>query len=104
MFGYISTKDLYLLKLAIVESVGFSKYHYVGSPRYALAKKRKFHHYTDVFTGTEYSETCINGRESVVEERAIITDRKYLKKEQAVLMLQVLNPTCLNEKRLVKRK
>ena len=37
MFGYISTKDLYLLKLAIVESVGFSKYHYVGSPRYALA-------------------------------------------------------------------
>ena len=77
MFGYISTKDLYLLKLAIVQSEGFSKYHYVGSPRYALAKKKKIPSLYSCFTGTEYSETCINGRESVVKERAIITDRKY---------------------------
>lgn len=82
MFGYISTKDLYLLKLAIVQSEGFSKYHYVGSPRYALAKKRKFHLYTAVFTGTEYSETCINGRESVVKERAIITDKNIKKRNK----------------------
>ena len=105
MFGYISTKELYLLKLDTKNSENFVTCYSEGKARYTLGKK-KYGFYIDIFTGTKhyifYNASC--GGEYVVEARSIIIDRRYVKKEHAELMLQELNPTCLNVKRLVKRK
>lgn len=67
MFGYISTKDLYSLKLAIVESQGFSKYHYVGSSRYALAKKKENSIFIQLFLLVQNIQKLV-----LIEERALL--------------------------------
>ena len=65
MFGYISTKDLYSLKLAIVHSEGFSIYHYVGSPRYELKKENSI--FIQLFLLVQNIQKLV-----LMEERALL--------------------------------
>ena len=60
MFGLISTKNLYVVKLDLVTDYRQlnhfeGKYRLAGNPRFALAKKIDFN-YIDIFTGTKYSD------------------------------------------------
>lgn len=109
MFGLISTKNLYLLKLDMVEKsefidFGLRNYIFANNPRFTLAKKDGLFDYVDVFTKTKYSDRRYEGRETLVEARSIITTRKYITTKEANFILQELNPTYLKEKKLIRRK
>lgn len=108
MFGLVSTKNLYLLKLDMVTKYIFinldlGKYSLANTPRFTLARKDGSG-YVDVFTNIEYSRGRYEGRETVVEARGIITTRKYITTKEANFILQELNPTYLKEKKLIRRK
>lgn len=108
MFGLISTKNLYLLKLDMVTKYIFinfdlGKYSLANNPRFTLARKDSTE-YVDVFTNTEYSDRRYEGKETVIEASSIITTRKYITTKEANLILQELNPTYLKEKKLIRRK
>lgn len=108
MFGLVSTKNLYLLKLDMVTKYIFinldlGKYSLANTPRFTLARKDGSG-YVDVFTNIEYSRGRYEGRETVVEARGIITTRKYITTKEANFILQELNPTYLKEKKVNKKK
>lgn len=109
MFGLISTKNLYLLKLDMVKKYNYinfdlGQYWLANTPRFTLAKKDGLFDYVDVFTNTKYSNDRYEGKETVVEARSIITARKYITTKEANFILQELNPTYLKEKKLTRRK
>lgn len=97
MFGLLSTKNLYLVKLDMVTDYRYVK-AFCGecklayNPRFALAKKRDFE-YIDVFTGTKYDSHGREEKEIVVE--AMITTKKFIMKEEVSLLLKKLNLTYL---------
>lgn len=100
MFNLISTKNLYLVELdMITKSQQLDKlttrYFFANKPRYALARKEHKHRYIDIFTETKYSDINDVGKEMVVRANALITSKKYLNKEDIILILQELNPTYL---------
>ncbi len=108
MFGLISTKGLYLLKLDMIEKYEYinfdlGKYWLANKPRFTLARK-EFFGYEDIFTGTHYSDSRKEGKETIVEARSIITTRKYITTKEATFILQKLNPTYLKEKKRIRRK
>ena len=105
MFGLISTKNLYLVKLDMVTDYKYVSsmdgcYTLANNPRFTLAKKNS-HYFIDIFTGTEYSSSINQGKEAIVESRSIITTRKYITTREAEFLLQELNPTYLNAKRFI---
>lgn len=105
----ISTKDLYLLKLNMVEKYDYinfdlGKYWLANNSRFTLNKKDDLFDYVDVFTDTQYSDSCEEGKETMVEARSIITTSKYITTKEANFILQELNPTYLKEKKLTRRK
>lgn len=79
------------------------KYWLANKPRFTLARKELFG-YEDIFTGTHYSDSRNEGKETVVEARNIITTKKYITTKEANFILQELNPTYLKEKKLIRRK
>ena len=108
MFGLISTKDLYLLKLDMVKEYYFinyelGRYNLANNPIFTLAKKVGIY-YVDVFSGKKYSTYIYCGQETVVEARGIITTRKYITSKEANFILQELNLTYLKENKLIKRR
>ncbi len=105
MFGLISTKNLYLIKLDMVTDYKYVSsmdgcYSLANNPRFTLAKK-DCQYFIDIFTGTEYSSSINERKETIVEARSIITTRKYITAKEAEFLLQELNPTYLNAKRFI---
>lgn len=106
MFGLISTKNLYVVKLDLVTDYRQlnhfeGKYRLAGKPRFALAKKIDFN-YIDIFTGTKYSDLVFPGEEIVIQSRAILTSKKYITKKVANIILQEIRHDYLDDKKLIK--
>ena len=99
LFGLISTKELYLLKLDVVAKFQYTSYFngnytLAFNPRYVLARK-KDGKFIDVLTGTKYENDCVEGREMIVGIKSIITSKKHITKDEANFILKELNPTYL---------
>ena len=106
MFGMISTKDLYVVKLDVVTdykqlNLFEGKYKLSGNARFTIAKKVSSN-YIDIFTGTKYSDTVFPSEEIVVQSRAILTYKKYITKKEINILLQEINRAYLENKKLVK--
>ena len=82
MFNLILTKNLYLVELATIERM------YTNSVRYSLA--RYDIGFIDVFTRTRYKakSSAFCGGECVVNAKAIITDKKFLSKNELIYIMQ----------------
>lgn len=111
MFGKrISTNELYLLELVTIAKVEYlsqkiKAYTFAKEKRWCLGRKKGAYdtHYVDIFTGTEYNNIMEFGSDSVgcigVRNRqSIITTRKWITEEEALLILRTMNPTYLPEK------
>lgn len=110
MLGLISTENLFILELGMIEDI---KYNSDGSSiisfnqerRYALAKKCGFGFF-DVFTSSMYKLSSISNilEECVISSKTIITDRKYITKKEGILLLKELNPNYENKKGIILKK
>ena len=111
MFGRISTKNLYLVTLRIVDSLIWeedsSKYFFDSETRYALVRKIGSYEYEDIYTKTIHNHwsVCTQGDTAVVSERPVITNKKWFTNNEVLMLLKELNPTYLSEgKKLLFRK
>ena len=97
MFGLISTKDLYLLKLQLIKQYIFENnrliaYELSTNPRYVLAKRTDSISYKDVFNKTTYNSfECMIGQETIVEARHVVTDKKYITSNEAKKLIKKYN-------------
>ncbi len=97
MFGLISTKDLYLLKLQLIKQYIFENnrliaYELSTNPRYVLAKRTSIIDYKDVFNKTTYdSFDCFQGQETIVEARHVVTNKKYITSNEAKKLIKKYN-------------
>lgn len=114
MFNRISTKDLCLVQLRILEREEWKSLdtyisRYSNQKRFTIAKKLNDYgegKYKDIFTHTIYRSrrNILNiGEEFVYTEKNIITDKKYITREEATCILQNLNPNYLPEKPLIRQ-
>ena len=110
----ISTKNLYLLEIATVKYIDWRenstrKLYFSDEKRYILANKKSdtSDYYKDVFTNTVYKRwdrIITVGEEAIVHSKSAITSKKFITKEEGILLLQELNPTYLPETPKMKRK
>ena len=97
LFGLISTKELYLLKLDVVAKFQYTSYFngnytLAFNPRYVLAKRTNSISYKDVFNKTTYdSFECMIGQETIVEARHVVTDKKYITSNEAKKLIKKYN-------------
>lgn len=111
MFGKrISTNGLYLLELVTIEKVEYlsgeiEEYTYSSEKRWCLGREAKAwkYSYIDVFTGTTYKNIAEFGNNSVGDigvrnRKSIITTKGWITEEEALYILQTMNPTYLPEK------
>lgn len=97
MFGLISTKDLYLLKLQLIKQYIFENnrliaYELSTNPRYVLAKRTSIIDYKDIFNKTTYdSFECMIGQETIVEARHVVKDKKYITSNEAKKLIKKYN-------------
>lgn len=101
----ITTKNLCLVEISFIKKmdwygIGKSTQYLDKEKRYTLAKKNGFE-YVDVFTNTIYmksSDVFSEGVECVTSSRNIISSRKFITKNEAIYILQNLNPNYLPKK------
>lgn len=114
MFGKISTKNLYVVKLAeVINKVYINEYtqdekmrifYCDNTTRFVLAKRKDnapIDSYFDVFTQTVYTQNAtyaMIGCDAVVLARAFTTNKKYITKKEAVEFLEKLNQAYLKKK------
>lgn len=97
MFGLISTKDLYLLKLQLIKQYIFENnrliaYELSTNPRYVLAKRTDSISYKDVFNKTTYdSFECMIGQETITGNLHFVTDKKYITSNEAKKLIKKYN-------------
>lgn len=103
----ISTKNLCLIEISTltrIESHGSGSYtsYFSNEKRYTLAKAptNELDDYHDIFTHTIYKQRGVftYGEECVTGVKRIITSRKFIKKSEAIYIIQASNPNYLPKK------
>lgn len=97
MFGLISTKNLYILKLQLIKQYIFKNNKLEAlelstNPRYVLAKRTDSISYKDVFNKTTYdSFECMIGQEMITGTLHFVTDKKYITSNEAKKLIKKYN-------------
>ena len=97
MFGLISTKNLYILKLQLIKQYIFKNnkleaFKLSTNPRYILAKRTNSISYKDVFNKTTYdSFECMIGQETITGTLHFVTDKKYITSNEEKKLIKKYN-------------